>query len=284
MNRSGLGPEALGAASSGEGLTALKALKAHPTLDPRALHGVVGEIVTALRPHTEPCDAGVLVSLAHRRRERHRPRAAHDGREQTGTRRRSFAALVGQSARARKGTAGDRALAIMEAADPGWARPRRGAGSAPARASSSSWPTPTAATSGCSWRSASWGACSPPPTVRARRSHRSSATPSTDSRCAPAPSGTTRGPPLPPRRDRPHHRRGAARKLIDTEVANGFANRFLWVRRHRARLLPEGGAGFGDDESTYWGPRLGERSPPLGASALVRRTPDASERGPSCTS
>src|SRR5215207_7180856 len=35
-----------------------------PILDPVALYGVLGDVVVTIRPHTEACDAALLVTLA----------------------------------------------------------------------------------------------------------------------------------------------------------------------------------------------------------------------------
>src|SRR6185312_9136937 len=38
------------------------------------------------------------------------------------------------------------------------------------------------------------------------------------------------------------------RELTDTDAANGFANRFLWVWSSRSKLLPRGGANLPENE------------------------------------
>jgi hypothetical protein len=93
-------------------------------LEPAALHGVAGEVVAAIDPHTEADPAAILSqflvgfgSMAGRKAfyrvesTRHYPNL--------------FAVLVGQSSRARKGTSWQRALRVLErGGDQGWAKAR----------------------------------------------------------------------------------------------------------------------------------------------------------------
>src|SRR5262245_34035505 len=84
-----------------------------------ALHGLTGDIVRELEPHTEADPAGLLVQIllgygnalgrgAYVRADGHN----HFANE--------FAVLVGETSRARKGTAGRRANSILSGADPTW--------------------------------------------------------------------------------------------------------------------------------------------------------------------
>ncbi len=87
-----------------------------PQLDPAALHGIGGEVVALFRPHTEACDAALLVTLLtevgnyigcgpHVLVESDRHGCA------------LFAVLVGESARGRKGVAAGRIQTVMSLVD-----------------------------------------------------------------------------------------------------------------------------------------------------------------------
>ncbi|MBI2566592.1 MAG: hypothetical protein HYV63_06130, partial [Candidatus Schekmanbacteria bacterium] len=65
--------------------------------------------------------------------------------------------------------------------------------------------------------------------------------------------------------------------LTDIELANGFANRFLWVYVRRARLLPEGGA-LSDDELGELARRLRAVLQAAAAPRVLRRDPAATAR------
>jgi hypothetical protein len=91
-----------------------------PTLDPVAFHGIAGKVVDALDPHTEADRAALLVSFL-----------AGFGSAigggpfiQVGADRhdaRIFPVVVGETARARKGSSWSMPRAVLERADPGWA-------------------------------------------------------------------------------------------------------------------------------------------------------------------
>ena len=83
-----------------------------PTLDPAALYGIAGRTVKALRPHTEACDAALLVSLATSVGNA-MGRGPHIVVESDRHGVNLFANLVGQSARARKGTTASQVSALM---------------------------------------------------------------------------------------------------------------------------------------------------------------------------
>jgi hypothetical protein len=94
-----------------------------PRLHAAAFHGVLGEIVNAIAPHTESDVAALLVQLlvgfgnvigrrAHYMVESDR----HFGN--------LFAVIVGESSRARKGTSSKRVRATLTAVDPLWAEGR----------------------------------------------------------------------------------------------------------------------------------------------------------------
>lgn len=90
-----------------------------PTLAPEALHGLPGEIVTAIAPHTEGDPVAVLINTlvmfgnAVGRSPHMRVGATRHGANEN-------AVLVGKTSRARKGTAHDEAIRLVALADAGW--------------------------------------------------------------------------------------------------------------------------------------------------------------------
>lgn len=116
-----------GAAPVGSGLFSANSLNSsfvtQPTLPDTALHGVVGDIVRRIEPHTETHPAAVLVQLLVGlgnligrspyvvvERDMHHVNL--------------FAVVVGRSAVARKGTSWGHARHFLEAIDPAWASSR----------------------------------------------------------------------------------------------------------------------------------------------------------------
>ena len=87
-----------------------------PQLDPAALHGILGEVVAMFRPHTEACDAALLVTAAVQVGN-YIGRGPHVVVESDRHGCALNAALVGESARARKGTAAGRVQALMNLVD-----------------------------------------------------------------------------------------------------------------------------------------------------------------------
>jgi hypothetical protein len=88
-----------------------------PEMDPAAMHGLVGDIVEAVSPHTEADPAGILINLlvqfgAVIGRSPHTP----VGATRHGVN--LYAVTVGQSSRSRKGTAGNEVRRIIDEADP----------------------------------------------------------------------------------------------------------------------------------------------------------------------
>lgn len=94
-----------------------------PELDPAALYGIAGDVVRTLDPHTESDPAAILVQTLVAagnalgrcayylvEGDRHCPNL--------------FSVLVGDSGKGRKGTSWGRVLSIMEVADPVWAKAR----------------------------------------------------------------------------------------------------------------------------------------------------------------
>jgi hypothetical protein len=92
---------------------------AWPKLDPAALHGLAGDAVRLLEPHTEADPAGLLVCLlaAFGNAVGPGPHAIADAAAHPA---RLNAVLVGETARSRKGTAQANVDKVMALADPGW--------------------------------------------------------------------------------------------------------------------------------------------------------------------
>jgi hypothetical protein len=90
-----------------------------PVLHPAALHGLVGEIVEAIDPHTEGDPVAIAINTigmfgsAVGRAPHTRVGATRHGTN-------TFFVLIGQTSRARKGTAHDEALRLVALADPPW--------------------------------------------------------------------------------------------------------------------------------------------------------------------
>jgi hypothetical protein len=93
--------------------------QAWPSLDPAALHGLAGRLVATLGPHTEADDVALLLSFlaAFGNAVGPGPRALVGATEHPA---RLNVLLVGQTARARKGTAQAEIGKVLAQADPGW--------------------------------------------------------------------------------------------------------------------------------------------------------------------
>jgi hypothetical protein len=94
--------------------------KPWPTMDEAAFHGLAGDIVRTLDPHTEADPIAILVQTLTSfgnligRGAYHRLEATHHHAN-------LFVVLAGQSSKARKGTSGERVNAIAKVVDPTWA-------------------------------------------------------------------------------------------------------------------------------------------------------------------
>src|SRR5262245_42949166 len=90
-----------------------------PTMDPAAYHGLAGEVVSTILPHTEADPVALLLQfLASFGNVGGRGR--HYQVEQTRHYGNLFAVLVGKTSKARKGTSADRIHPIFATADPAW--------------------------------------------------------------------------------------------------------------------------------------------------------------------
>jgi hypothetical protein len=94
---------------------------AWPVLPPDAYHGLAGEVVARILPHTESDPAALLlqylVSFGNAV-----GRQPHYLIEQTQHFANLFTVLVGQTSKSRKGTSAERIRAVFKIADPDWAR------------------------------------------------------------------------------------------------------------------------------------------------------------------
>jgi hypothetical protein len=92
-----------------------------PTLDPVALHGILGDIVRTLEPETEADPVGVLMSMlvAVGNVIGRKPSFPVEGDSHHTN---LFAVMVGESSRGRKGTSWGRTLSLLANADPEWTK------------------------------------------------------------------------------------------------------------------------------------------------------------------
>jgi hypothetical protein len=217
-----------------------------PALDPAAQHGLAGRVVATLRPHTEADDVALLLSFlaAFGNAVGPGPRALVGA---TGHPARLNVLLVGDTARARKGTAQAEVSKVFALADPGWFAERVMGG--------------LASGEGLIFAVRDPGEQDPGEVdkrllvveaefarvlgVAAREGNTLSAVLRQawdDGRLR----TMTRKDPL--RASGAHisivghiTAEELLRRLGDTEIANGFANRFLFALVRRSKLLPEGG-------------------------------------------
>jgi hypothetical protein len=112
----------------GEGLPRLdritrKPLDEWPTLEGDALHGLAGQVIDVLAPHTESSHAALLLDFlaSFGSAAGAAPHAFADGAEHPA---RLNVLIVGETARARKGTSRSNIARVMAAADPAWSAHR----------------------------------------------------------------------------------------------------------------------------------------------------------------
>lgn len=94
-----------------------------PTLDPAARHGLAGDALEVLAPHTEADPAALLLDFltCFGSAAGPGPHAFADGAQHPA---RLFVLLVGETAKARKGTSRSNIARVMSAADPEWSAHR----------------------------------------------------------------------------------------------------------------------------------------------------------------
>jgi hypothetical protein len=219
-----------------------------PALDPAARHGLAGRVVATLHPHTEADDVALLLSFlaAFGNAVGPGPRALVGATEHPA---RLNVLLVGQTARARKGTAQAEIGKVLALADPGWFAERVMGGLAsgegliaavrdPAGEQDTGAPVDKRLLAVEAEFARVLG-------VAAREGNTLSAVLRQawdDGRLR----TMTRKDPL--RASGAHisivghiTAEELLRRLGDTEIANGFANRFLFALVRRSKLLPDGG-------------------------------------------
>jgi len=244
-----------------------------PSLDPAALHGLAGEIVAAIGPHTEADPVALLLTLltGFGAAVGRGPHALADGAEHPG---RLFTVLVGDTAKARKGTSWAQTRRLLAAADPAFTEDRilGGFGSG------------EALVDGLAESADKRLLVIEPEWARLLAVGRRD--------------GSTISPLLRQAWDGDRlaiRSRGAGvvtadgahvallghvtaeelrAKLVDTEVSNGYANRHLFALVKRSKLLPSGG---GSDAATveHCGRLLRDSLAAARKIGTVRRTPEA---------
>jgi hypothetical protein len=224
-----------------------------PPLAPQAFHGIVGEVVRAIDPHTEADPAAVLLTFLAAIGNLIGP-GPHAKVEASRHGLRLFVALVGESSKARKGTSEDRVRDLLRPVDPLWEQRR----------------IQTGISSGegiiAQVRDEEGGTDAAEPAVVASRDprmlliepelgnllkvmNREGNTASPVLRCAwDGKTLQTLTKNYAQRATGAHislightTRQELRRYLNQTEAANGFGNRFLWVCVRRSKILPFGG-------------------------------------------
>lgn len=220
-----------------------------PTLDEAAYHGVVGEFVRLVEPHTEGDPAAILISTLAAASS---AMGAGPYVEIDATRHRAklFAVVVGDSSVSRKGTGLDHAERFVRLADPSWGARRftnlgsgeavvwsirdpekRGRDIDPGVADKRLW-VPAPEFAGVLKVAGRAGSILSPILREAwdrdELRHTAKAAPATATGAHVVVLGHITRTEL-------------RRELSRTEMANGFANRFLWVCSRRSKELPRGG-------------------------------------------
>lgn len=228
------------------------AVRAWPApIDGAAYHGIAGDVVRAIDPHSEADPVAILVTfLTVAGNVIGRGAYALAEADQHGCN--LFACLVGPSAKARKGASWGRIREIVERVDSRWLSERVGGGLSSGEGLINAVRDPVrkgelVVEEGVDDKR--WLAQESEMGSVLKRSIRDGNTLSDILRIA-WDGGTlrtlTKGSPL--KATRAHisilghiTRDDLLKHLNDTEVANGFANRFLWCAVRRSKELPEGG-------------------------------------------
>jgi hypothetical protein len=250
-----------------------------PVLDRVAYHGIVGEVVDTLTPATEADPAALLVALLAMAGNAigPGPHAVADGAEHPA---RLFAAIVGDTSRSRKSTARARAMQVMRIACGQWARGCQVRGLASGEALIEAVRDGTGDDPGVIDKRALVveDEFARLLVVAAREGATLSATLRTAWDGLPLENRTKRNPSTA---TGAHVSVIAAitveelrRRLTDTEVANGFANRFLFALARRSKLLPEDGH-VDELELERLGKELGAAVDRAQAIRVLRRSPAA---------
>ena len=276
--RNGSRPGCALGSDNGSGLPALPALTSQvadwPKLAPVALYGLPGEVVQTLKPHTEADPVAVLVSFLtlYGGAVGRGPHACADRREHPA---RLGVVIVGKTAKARKGVSYAQGRQILAVADPGFVAKRilGGFGSGESLVDAVSdgdrrllvYEPEFARILNVARREGStvssifrqmWDG----DRLEARSHGKTSVA---DEAHVPVLGHITRDE--------------LRAKLTETEVADGFANRFLFVLARRSKRLPSGG---NLDDSTVHdlGKKTQVRLEKARTVGILRRSPEAEER------
>jgi len=248
-----------------------------PTLHGDALHGLLGELVQAIEPHTEADSVALLTQLlvAFGSAIGRGPHFQVEGQKHCCN---LFAAIVGDSSRGRKGTSGGRAMQMMATVDPTWSRdcvagglssgegliwcvrdpvvqrqPVRERGKVTGYQEVET--DPGVSDKRLLVTESEFAQClrvmgregnSLSPIIRQSWDSGTLRTLTKNNACR----ATDAHISITAHITRPE----LAKYLRDAELFNGFANRFLWVLSRRSRLLPDGGA---DVDLSPYGVRFG---------------------------
>jgi DnaB-like helicase N terminal domain/Protein of unknown function (DUF3987) len=215
-----------------------------------AYHGIAGEIVRTISPHSEADPAAILFQLLAGLGNMV-GRRPHWRVEATRHHLNLFVCIAGKTSKARKGTSFDHVMWILERIDPEWATSRKAHGYTSGEgliadvaddAVSGGQITPGVSDKRLFWVESEFGGCL---TIMARDGN----TLSSVSRQA-WDGGILAGRS----KNRPLRSTGAHISIVGhithieanallstTNAANGFGNRFLWVCAERSKLLPHGG-------------------------------------------
>lgn len=243
-----------------------------PTLDPRALYGLPGHVVQTLESHTEADPAALLATflVGFGSAVGPGPHAFAEGSQHPA---RLFAVVVGQTAKARKGTSYKRVRQVLEAADSQWAEG-----------------TLSGLASGEGLVKAASMMSDPRVFVHEgefarvlKVAGRDGATLSPILRDA-WDGGTLRVLTKEPITAKDRHISILGHITVEelqvnlsaVDTSNGFGNRFLFVCARRARLLPSGG-NLDQREVDELGAQVAETLKHASGTQRLHRTPDADE-------
>lgn len=254
-----------------------------PTIDAAAFRGLAGDFVATVEPHTEADPVGLLVDIlvSFGNAVGAGPHAVADSSAHPA---RLNAVLVGETSRARKGTARANVRAVLELADPQWSEHRVMGGLASGEGLIAAVADPDEAGNGGTTDKRLLVVESELARVLAAAG-REGSTVSPIVRDA-----WDTGRLRVMTRKEPLVATGAhisiighvtreelRRRLTETESANGFANRFLFCCVRRSKLLPSGG-NLTDAERSGLAKRVSEALVAARRFGRLGRTSDAEER------